>query len=100
MYFGYNSSAHIHTISLPSQSMNANSLSFNRSLLLEPRVLTLQRESENYIRLLEQEKKHYYNVDETWVLVKKEWNEKRVKLEEVYIGNLYELIDGEGETIA
>jgi predicted small secreted protein len=80
--------------------MNANSLSFNRSLLLEPRVLTLQRESENYIRLLEQEKKHYYNVDETWVLVKKEWNEKRVKLEEVYIGNLYELIDGEGETIA
>jgi hypothetical protein len=32
---------------------------------------------------VEQEKKHYFSVDETYALVKKEWKEKREKIEEV-----------------
>ena len=50
---------------------------------MEPKVVTLQRESENYIRKVEQEKKHYYNVEETFMLVFKEWKEKKEKMKEV-----------------
>jgi hypothetical protein len=56
-----------------------------RSALLEPQVITLQRESENYIRRVEHEKKHYYSVEETWALVEKEWKEKKDRLVQVKI---------------
>lgn len=61
----------------------------NKSILLEPKVVTLQRDSENYIRKVEQEKKHYYNVEETFMLVFKEWKEKKEKMKEVVIRRFY-----------
>lgn len=70
MYFGYQNHTHPHSMSLPSQSMTQGiNTSIAKSVLLEPQVITLQRESENYIRKVEQEKKHYYSVEETWALV-------------------------------
>ncbi|CAD8107593.1 unnamed protein product [Paramecium primaurelia] len=70
MFFGYNSAP------------NSN-ISQTQSILHESQVLSLQRESENYIRKVEQDKKHHYNIEETWVTTKKEWQQKKEQIKKI-----------------
>lgn len=53
------------------------------SILHESQVLSLQRESENYIRKVEQEKKHFYSIEENYQSAKKDWQEKKEELKQV-----------------
>ncbi|KAM3134025.1 hypothetical protein pb186bvf_013867 [Paramecium bursaria] len=71
MYFGYNTFAH------------SSNLSHSQSLLRESQVITLQKESENYIRRVELEKKHAYGIDEAWQTTKKEWLQKQEQLKKI-----------------